>query len=44
MTRYIRPILLVEDSLADAELAMDALRDANLINPIVHLEIGRAHV
>ncbi|BDU23142.1 response regulator [Dyella sp. GSA-30] len=40
MTRYIRPILLVEDSLADAELAMDALKDANLINPIVHLEDG----
>ncbi|HEY9132173.1 MAG TPA: response regulator [Dyella sp.] len=40
MTRYIRPILLVEDSLADAELAMDALKDAKLINPIVHLEDG----
>ena len=40
MTRYIRPILLVEDSLADAELAMDALKDANLFNPIVHLEDG----
>ena len=40
MTRHIRPILLVEDSLADAELAMDALKDANLANPIVHLEDG----
>jgi two-component system response regulator len=40
MTRYIRPILLVEDSLADAELAMDALKEANLANPIVHLEDG----
>ncbi|HEX7814264.1 response regulator [Dyella sp.] len=40
MTRYLRPILLVEDSLADAELAIDALKDANLANPIVHLEDG----
>lgn len=33
-------ILLVEDSLADAEMAMDALREANLANPIVRVEDG----
>jgi two-component system response regulator len=38
--RTIRTILLVEDSLADAEMAIDALREANLANPIVHLEDG----
>jgi two-component system response regulator len=38
--RTIRTILLVEDSLADAEMAVDALREANLANPIVHLEDG----
>jgi two-component system response regulator len=38
--RLIRPILLVEDSLADAEMTMDALREANLVNPVVHLEDG----
>ena len=38
--RFIRPILLVEDSMADAEMAMDALREANLVNPVVHLEDG----
>lgn len=38
--RLIRPILLVEDSLADAEMAMDALREANLANPVIHLEDG----
>jgi two-component system response regulator len=36
----IRTILLVEDSQADAEMAMDALREANLVNPVVHLEDG----
>ena len=36
----IRPILLAEDSLADAEMAIDALREANLANPIVHVEDG----
>jgi two-component system response regulator len=30
----------VEDSQADAEMAMDALREANLVNPVVHLEDG----
>jgi two-component system response regulator len=38
--RTIRTILLVEDSMADAEMAVDALREANLANPIVHLEDG----
>ena len=36
----IRTILLAEDSAADAEIAMDALREANLANPIVHVEDG----
>ncbi|HEY4093485.1 MAG TPA: response regulator [Luteibacter sp.] len=36
----IRTILLVEDSPADAEMAMDALREANLANPVVHVEDG----
>ena len=30
----IRTILLAEDSPADAEMAVDALRDARLANPI----------
>ncbi len=40
MTGPIRTILLAEDSLADAEMAIDALREANLANPIVHVEDG----
>ena len=36
----IRTIQLAEDSLADAEMAIDALREANLANPIVHVEDG----
>lgn len=36
----IRTILLAEDSLADAEMAVDALREARLANPIVHVEDG----
>ncbi|WP_254460418.1 response regulator [Xanthomonas sacchari] len=36
----IRTILLAEDSSADAEMAVDALRDARLANPIVHVEDG----
>lgn len=36
----IQPILLAEDSPADAEMAIDALREANLANPIVHVEDG----
>ena len=35
-----RTILLAEDSPADAEMALDALRDANLANPVVHVEDG----
>ncbi|MGE8279623.1 MAG: response regulator [Stenotrophomonas sp.] len=36
----LRTILLAEDSAADAEMAIDALRDARLANPIVHVEDG----
>lgn len=36
----IRAILLAEDSPADAEMAMDALAEANLLNPIVHVQDG----
>ncbi|PPU77789.1 MULTISPECIES: response regulator [Xanthomonas] len=36
----IRTILLAEDSSADAEMAVDALREARLANPIVHVEDG----
>ncbi|MBA8887578.1 two-component system response regulator [Dokdonella fugitiva] len=40
MIREIRTILLVEDSLADAEMTIDALREARIANPIVHVEDG----
>jgi two-component system response regulator len=40
MIREIRTILLVEDSSADAEMTVDALREAHLANPIVHVEDG----
>ena len=36
----LRPILLAEDSPADAEMAIDALKEARLANPIVHVEDG----
>jgi two-component system response regulator len=36
----LRTILLVEDSLAGAEMAMDALGEAHLANPVVHVEDG----
>jgi two-component system, response regulator len=36
----LRTILLVEDSPADAEMAMDALREANLANAVIHVEDG----
>jgi two-component system response regulator len=36
----LRPILLVEDSPFDAEMTMDALRQAHLANPVVHVEDG----
>lgn len=38
--RDLRPILLVEDSQADAEMTMDALAEAHLSNPVVHVEDG----
>jgi CheY-like chemotaxis protein len=38
--RVLRTILLAEDSPADAEMAMDALTDAHLANPVVHVEDG----
>ena len=40
MIREIRTILLVEDSLPDAEMTIDALREAHIANPIVHVEDG----
>ncbi|MBD3826338.1 MULTISPECIES: response regulator [Stenotrophomonas] len=36
----LRTILLAEDSPADAEMAVDALKEARLANPIVHVEDG----
>jgi len=36
----LRTILLAEDSPHDAEMAIDALREAHLANPIVHVEDG----
>jgi two-component system response regulator len=36
----LRPILLVEDSPVDAEMTMDALRQAHLANPVIHVEDG----
>lgn len=36
----LRTILLVEDSMADAEMALDALSEAHLANPVVHVEDG----
>ena len=38
--RELRTVLLVEDSIADAEMAMDALVEAHLANPVVHVEDG----
>ena len=40
MNHDLRTILLVEDSLADAEMALDALAGAHLANPVVHVEDG----
>lgn len=40
MNDSIRTILLAEDNAHDAEMAIDALREANLANPIVHVEDG----
>src|SRR5690606_38694583 len=36
----LRSILIAEDSSADAEMATDAMREARLTNPIVHVEDG----
>lgn len=36
----LRTILLVEDSPADAEMAIDALNEANLANAVIHVEDG----
>ncbi|MBN5111418.1 response regulator [Stenotrophomonas maltophilia] len=36
----LRTILLAEDSPADAEMAIDALEESRLANPIVHVEDG----
>lgn len=40
MNPEIRTILIAEDSAADAEMAIDALREAKLANPVVHVEDG----
>jgi two-component system response regulator len=40
MIKEIRTILLVEDSDADAEMTIDALRQTKLANPIVRVEDG----
>jgi two-component system response regulator len=39
-TKDLRTILLAEDNPADAEMAIDALREARLANPVVHVEDG----
>lgn len=39
-TKDLRTILLAEDNAADAEMAIDALREAKLANPVVHVEDG----
>lgn len=36
----LRTILLVEDSPIDAEMTLEALREANLANPVTHVEDG----
>lgn len=36
----LRTILLAEDNPVDAEMTIDALREAKLANPIVHVEDG----
>lgn len=40
MSQKIRTILLAEDNPLDAELAMDALREARLANPVVLVRDG----
>ncbi len=36
----LRPILLAEDSAADAEMTIDALTEARVANPVVRVEDG----
>ena len=36
----LRTILLAEDNPVDAEMTVDALREAKLANPVVHVEDG----
>jgi len=36
----LRSILLAEDSLADAEMTIDALLEAHVGNPVIHVEDG----
>ena len=36
----LRTILLAEDNPSDAEMTLDALREAKLANPVVHVEDG----
>ncbi len=38
--KELRTVLLVEDSVADAEMTIDALSEAHLANPVVHVEDG----
>jgi two-component system response regulator len=40
MHKKLLSILVAEDSPADAEMTIDALREAHLANPIVHVEDG----
>jgi CheY-like chemotaxis protein len=40
INKDLRTILMVEDSMADAEMALDALSEAHLANPVVHVEDG----
>jgi two-component system response regulator len=40
VNQKIRPILLAEDNPLDAELALDALREARLANPVVLVQDG----
>lgn len=40
MSQKIRTILLAEDNPLDAELALDALKEARLANPVVHVRDG----
>lgn len=40
MEKKMFTILVAEDSPADAEMTIDALREARLANPIVHVEDG----